>query len=63
MANLVFIIIITILAIDFALERFLDYLNGRKWSSDCLMSSRMYMMPGSTENSRNIRRQMTGSLC
>jgi STE24 endopeptidase len=34
MANLVFIIIITILAIDFALERVLDYLNGRKWSSD-----------------------------
>ncbi len=34
MINPVFIIIITILVADFALERFLDYLNSRKWSAD-----------------------------
>ena len=32
--QLVFIVIVAILVIDFALERFLDYLNSRKWSID-----------------------------
>jgi len=34
MYNMVFIILIVIIALDFALERYLDYLNGRKWSAD-----------------------------
>jgi STE24 endopeptidase len=34
MANVVFTVIILILAVDFALERFLDYLNSRNWSTE-----------------------------
>ncbi|MBN1790027.1 MAG: M48 family metallopeptidase [Bacteroidales bacterium] len=32
--NVVFIIIVVIILVDFALERYLDYLNSRKWSTD-----------------------------
>jgi STE24 endopeptidase len=31
---MIFIILIVIIALDFALERYLDYLNSRKWSAD-----------------------------
>lgn len=32
--NAVFVIIVVIILVDFALERYLDYLNSRKWSTD-----------------------------
>jgi len=32
--TIVFVIIVVIVAVDFALERYLDYLNSRKWSTD-----------------------------
>lgn len=32
--NTVFVIIVVIILVDFALERYLDYLNSRKWSTD-----------------------------
>ena len=34
MAKVVFAVIIVILVVDFALERFLDYLNNRQWSAE-----------------------------
>jgi STE24 endopeptidase len=34
MANIVFTVIILILTVDFALERYLDFLNSRKWSAE-----------------------------
>jgi len=32
--NTIFVIIVVIILVDFALERYLDYLNSRKWSTD-----------------------------
>jgi STE24 endopeptidase len=34
MTNIVFVVIIAIMAIDFTLERYLDFLNSRKWSAE-----------------------------